>query len=303
MSLAVGTKQAMSANPGDASIMHSSGNGAKRRRVHEPYPEEEDKEEQVKVDENQAEDDNEDNCDEKLAMLSLHFEKTMLGILHEEKVGNLARPRKTSSGCAYGDKSKPDIACQPLHGVVVSGKLKLNDVPGAHLDYTILAEVGHLLPGEFADVRDGAYFTQFAYVMDIWETYVPAQHRGMGHAQRLARAAFAVAHVRGYLVRPSCTYISDTFLGAQPVDELRQPCEDVLLFSCCVDGRGLEPRRRALAALSAAQLKAECEQSVPRIEITGSKKAMIERLLVCEFGSAARQRETAIAGRRRCRER
>ena len=281
--------------------MHS---GAKRAKLeHEPYEEEMEKEEQVKVEENEAEDD-EVECDEEQAMLSVRFQKTMLGVVHEKKMGNLAQSRNTSSGCAYGGKSKPGIASQPLHGVVVSGQLKLNGVPGAHLDYTILAEVGHLLQGEFIDAREGAYFRKFAYVMDIWETYVPSRHRGRGLAQRLARAAFAVARAQGYLVRPSCTYISDTFLGAHPMDERRQPCEDVLLFSCCVEGRGLEPRRRALAALSAAQLKAECEQSVPlpRIEISGSKKAIVERLLDREFGSAARQRERAIAGRRRCRE-
>ena len=186
-----------------------------------------------------------------------------------------------------------------MHGVVVAGQLKLSDVPGAHLDYTILAEVGHFLEGEFYDRHESAYFRKLAYVMDIWETFVPAEHRGQGHAQRLARAAFAVARCLGYLVRPSCTYIRDTFLGAQPMDERGQPCEDVLLFTCGVEGRGLETRRRALAKLSAARVKALCEQSATRVRISGTKKAMIERLLGLEFGPAAHQREKDIARRRR----
>lgn len=52
--------------------------------------------------------------------------------------------------------------------------------------------------------------------MDITETFVPEAGRGKGLAGKLARAAFEHAKEKGFHVRPTCSYISDTFVPKNP---------------------------------------------------------------------------------------
>jgi predicted GNAT family acetyltransferase len=49
--------------------------------------------------------------------------------------------------------------------------------------------------------------------MQITHTVVPAAARGLGTAKKLSDAAFAFARSVGASVRPSCTYIKDTYLA------------------------------------------------------------------------------------------
>lgn len=50
-------------------------------------------------------------------------------------------------------------------------------------------------------------------IIDITHTVVPAAARGLGTAKKLSDAAFAFARSVGASVRPSCTYIKDTYLA------------------------------------------------------------------------------------------
>ena len=62
-------------------------------------------EEAVKEEEYDEEEEEEgewDENDEKRAILSLRFEKTLVGVVHEERVGDLARPQSVSTGLAFG---------------------------------------------------------------------------------------------------------------------------------------------------------------------------------------------------------
>ncbi|OQS01161.1 hypothetical protein ACHHYP_20073 [Achlya hypogyna] len=49
-------------------------------------------------------------------------------------------------------------------------------------------------------------------VLDLAHTVVLPAARGMGLAQKLCDAAFDYAKEQGYKVRPTCSYISDTYL-------------------------------------------------------------------------------------------
>ena len=64
-----------------------------------------------------------------------------------------------------------------------------------------------------------------------------------------------MAHTYGFLVRPSCSYISETFLAARPAEEYDawygRRCDELLLFTCCPEGKSLEERRRQLAQVRA----------------------------------------------------
>jgi predicted GNAT family acetyltransferase len=53
-------------------------------------------------------------------------------------------------------------------------------------------------------------------VLDLTHTFVPPQHRGKGLAAVLCDAAFKHAAESGLRVRPSCTYVSDTYLPKHP---------------------------------------------------------------------------------------
>ena len=103
--------------------------------------------------------------------------------------------------------SQPQALVQPIR------RLLLNDVDGAHLDYEIILNI-------LAEPRGGSPQNdnepKVAIVMCISETYVPRARRGRGLGAQLASAAFAIAAVRGWLVWPKCSYISDSFLGVDP---------------------------------------------------------------------------------------
>lgn len=53
-------------------------------------------------------------------------------------------------------------------------------------------------------------------VLDLQHTFVPSSFRGQGVAARLCVAAFEHAKEKRFLVQPTCTYISDTFLPRNP---------------------------------------------------------------------------------------
>jgi predicted GNAT family acetyltransferase len=55
-------------------------------------------------------------------------------------------------------------------------------------------------------------------ILDLTHTFTPPSARGKGIAAQLGDAAVAYAREQGYRVRPSCSYISGTYLpkrGAQ----------------------------------------------------------------------------------------
>lgn len=60
-------------------------------------------------------------------------------------------------------------------------------------------------------------------VLDLQHTYVPQSLRGRGIAQHLCIAGFEYAKQQGYLVKPTCSYVSDTFLNRNP--EFYGACE------------------------------------------------------------------------------
>ena len=53
-------------------------------------------------------------------------------------------------------------------------------------------------------------------VLDLRHTEVPVHLRGRGIADRLCQAVFEYAHEAGLCVRPSCSYVSDTWLPRHP---------------------------------------------------------------------------------------
>ena len=53
-------------------------------------------------------------------------------------------------------------------------------------------------------------------VLDIPHTYTPKELRGRGVAARLCETLFEQARIEGYRVRPTCTYVSKTFLPQRP---------------------------------------------------------------------------------------
>jgi len=231
------------------------------------------------------------------------FAGAMKNVVHGPQHGTYAPPGRASSGCAYAVHNSAATPV-PQNGVI-AGTLRLSDVPGSRLDYAVSLEVGVMLEGELYDGRSRSGFVRFARVMDMYETIVPAAQRGNGHAKRLVRAAFAVAHAYGLLVRPSCSYISETFLAASPAEEYDawygRRCDELLVFTCCPEGRALEERRRQLAQLPVAELTARCRHVGTKIG--GAKYLNVERLLGHEFGPAAARRSSSLAGQEECRDR
>ncbi|KAB1206150.1 hypothetical protein CJ030_MR7G014295 [Morella rubra] len=53
-------------------------------------------------------------------------------------------------------------------------------------------------------------------VMDLVHTFVPSSKRGLGLASHLCVAALNHAKSRSVSIRPTCSYVSDTFLPRNP---------------------------------------------------------------------------------------
>ena len=115
------------------------------------------------------------------------------------------------SSCAVQLGACIDIEAVCRH--VISGTLLLDEVDGAHLDYEIILNI---LAEPHGGLPQSDNEPKVAIVMCISETYVPRARRGRGIGAQLASAAFAIAAVRGWLVWPKCSYISDSFLGVDP---------------------------------------------------------------------------------------
>ena len=133
----------------------------------------------------------------------------LAGVQHKFRMGNPAPPFELSGSTGRMHRYR---GCVPSR-IPISGSLLLNDVDGAHLDYEIIINI-------LAEPRGGSPQNdnepKVAIVMCISETYVPRARRGRGIGAQLASAAFAIAAVRGWLVWPKCSYISDSFLGVDP---------------------------------------------------------------------------------------
>jgi predicted GNAT family acetyltransferase len=223
-------------------------------------------------------------------------------VTHSFTIGRPPAPMPVQSGLAFDPESP---SSEPIHDMPVSGSLTLCDVPGSHLDYAIELKVGELLENDL--VEQAAYFRRFVIVMDIYETFVPESHRGKKLGEKLVRAAFALAANRGWAVRPSCSYISDTYLAKSgvvhsPVSIYKQgptaPSSEVsvqslLLLSWASSGpHSLRERRRILSKKSVKQLVEVAKKLSPQKHecvgaavVNGScdKAVMVERLLRADF--------------------
>ncbi len=73
-------------------------------------------------------------------------------------------------------------------------------------------------------------YVRSAHVLDITHTFVPPEARGQGLAKHLANAAFAYARAQKLSVRPSCSYISGSYLvkreGTDAESFVQQPSGD-----------------------------------------------------------------------------
>eukprot|EP00871_Galdieria_phlegrea_P003470 jgi/Galph1/4123/GphlegSOOS_G2788.1 len=53
-------------------------------------------------------------------------------------------------------------------------------------------------------------------VLDFYHTFVPPEGRGTGVASRLCDEAFSFAKYQNFKVKPSCSYVSKTYLPKHP---------------------------------------------------------------------------------------
>lgn len=49
-------------------------------------------------------------------------------------------------------------------------------------------------------------------IMDVEHVYVPSRLRGRGIAEIFVKRVYEIAKQKGYLIKPSCTYVKNTFL-------------------------------------------------------------------------------------------
>ena len=103
-----------------------------------------------------------------------------------------------------------------------------------------------------AATADTVCFVSTVPVLDIVHTYTPARLRGRGVAGELCRAAFREAHARNMPVRPSCSYVSDTFLPRNP------RCASQVVFASTAAGAQEEARRVELGSMKHKDVARVC---------------------------------------------
>lgn len=189
-----------------------------------------------------------------------------------------------SSGVQYCE-AHPSATPLPLDDVI-SGRVVLEQRPECFLAYSTRLETGLCLPGELQEHAGKPCFVKFTRVMDIYETMIPEANRGHRLGEVLARAAFAIADAEGYRVDPSCTYI------AHFVSKFHQYQPQLVLST----KPQLHARRAGLCKMKVKQVAAECEQA--GLLKTGSKAALIERIIGHEFDRAPPQKSPAVQNNR-----
>lgn len=172
---------------------------------------------------------------------------------------------------------------------------------GAYLSY----RVERVAAGEPVFCDGGVRFTGEREVLDILHTYTPIAQRGRGLAQRLVAAAFHTARGRlslsrsavtrgrspapasaGVLepmgsmkIRPSCTYVSDTFLRRPRNAEFLGHVEHAFTEP----GLRAQARRRRLRAMKPEELAALAATAGGQQR--WRKPVLIEWLIKHEFGA------------------
>jgi predicted GNAT family acetyltransferase len=87
-------------------------------------------------------------------------------------------------------------------------------------------------------------------VLDLFHTEVPPALQGKGIAGQLIAGVFRYAQEQGMAVRPSCSYVSDTWLPRNP--EYNAMCEAELVGPACVE-RTMPTPAEAAAAMDGAE--------------------------------------------------
>jgi predicted GNAT family acetyltransferase len=97
---------------------------------------------------------------------------------------------------------------------ILSGRLEDETVEGAYLEYeiTLTRESMRITAGDLPKSLSMRSTASSASVLDIQHVFVPPEYRGCGVAEVLARKAFGLARQHGWKVRPSCSYIRETFI-------------------------------------------------------------------------------------------
>lgn len=223
-------------------------------------------------------------------------------VKHTYTLGDPMPPAPVESGLAFLASSS---SMALPRSIPVSGSLVLCNAPGSHLDYDIVLQVGELLEGDLVEEAPPPHFCRFVVVMDIWETFVPVSHRGRDLGTALVKAAFALAANRGWGVKPSCSYVRDTYIRRQchspialyqhgpsgPRTELK--VSTLVLFSEISHGKhSFKDRRRVVSKKSTKQLAAAVKKLSPQQRrvffgpseaVHASPLVTVERLLRVEF--------------------
>ena len=63
-------------------------------------------------------------------------------------------------------------------------------------------------------------------LIDIMHVFVPDKMRGKGVAEKLTRRGIEIASRLGIKVRPTCSYVKDTFFGKKYPEIAKSICEE-----------------------------------------------------------------------------
>ncbi|CAM6127666.1 unnamed protein product [Calypogeia fissa] len=130
------------------------------------------------------------------------FTNTVRQELLRQQICHSYRRHQIANMSAAGDNSGPEKKVE----IVWDDNQNLFRTPDgkAYLSYTVRAPRSKNSAEKTPDV------------LDLQHTFVPGSFRGQGVAARLCVAAFEHAKEKGFLVQPTCSYISDTFLPRHP---------------------------------------------------------------------------------------
>ena len=212
---------------------------------------------------------------------------------HRKFRGDLPPPEPSPSGCKFHECPELRRLESASRSVVTGGELALESPLGSdcRLEYRYVI-VNDGVPCNNLPSPGVRSFLYVRKVMEVFETFVPPHLRGFRVGDRLAQQAFemvmhSINNPPEARLRPSCTFISGSFLRRHPTLTLDGgglvDTASCLEFYSTRRGQTVTARRNALKALSQAELKVRCQQ---RGLATGFRKpALIESLIQAEFGT------------------
>ena len=124
---------------------------------------------------------------------------------HENQNGALSETAQSGSDDITSSVGEFDVQILQQTSRIYIGHIAMKSNADAYLTFRINTPAASRKP-----------FRHRSKIMDIDHVHVPTELRGCRLAELLAKEAFSLSKIKGWMIRPNCSYIRETFLIRNP---------------------------------------------------------------------------------------